>query len=123
MDVKKLNESVEVLKKDLGEGLLACSIFDSKDGQSIIAFNPQPAADALFIRVTSMIKESLDGAGFPALGKYYIMDLVDNKMSVLVVMGDYQWGMLFDRTKTQLGLLLNVALPKAIDSFEEAITG
>ena len=123
MDINKLNESIEILKKDLGDGLLATDIFDSKDGQSIAAFNSQPAASALFNKMTNFMKDALEGAGFPGLGKYYILDLVDDKMVIVTVMGDFQWGMLIDRSKTQMGLMLNVILPKAIDSFEEAITG
>jgi len=48
--------------------------------------------------------------------------LVDDKLIVLIPMSDFAWGMLVDGKKTQLGLLLNVALPKAIAAFEDAIT-
>jgi len=40
---------------------------------------------------------------------------------VVIPMGDFQWGILIDGTKTQLGLLLNLAIPKAIGAFEEAL--
>jgi len=121
MNIDKLNESIEVLKKDLRDGLMATDIFDSKDGQSIAGWNGQPAACALFNNITNYMKDALDGAGFPGLGKYYLLDLVDDKLIIVITMGDFQWGLLVDRTKTQLGLLLNVVIPKITDSFEEAI--
>jgi len=42
---------------------------------------------------------------------------------VLITMGSFLWGMLLNSKKVKLGLLLNIAIPKAIDSFEEAIAG
>jgi len=72
--------------------------------------------------IINSTNQALQGAGFPGLGKYCIFDLVDGKLVVLIPMGDYAWGMLVDGKKAQLGLLLNVALPKAIAAFEDAIT-
>jgi hypothetical protein len=108
----------------MGDGVLASDIYSTSDGQPLVSFdnnNPQPVADALFNKITQMIDHDLNEAGFPPLGRYYLMELVDGKMALLIYMGDYQWGMLVDSTKTQLGLLLNVVLPKIIDAFEEAI--
>ncbi len=123
MDVQKLNETVDILKKDLGDGLLATDIFGAVDGQSVAGFNPQPKASALFNKLTDFINDSLEGSGFPPLGKYYIVDLVDGNMVVVIPMGSYRWGMLVNSNKTQMGLLLNIVIPKIIDAFEEAITG
>jgi CheY-like chemotaxis protein len=123
MDVKKLNEAIEVQKENMGAGLLSTDIYGSDDGQSVVGWNSNPQACALFNRITNYMSEALDGAGFPAFGRYYIVDLADGKMVIVISLGDYQWGMLADRTKIQLGLLLNVIMPKMIDTFEEAITG
>ena len=65
--------------------------------------------------------EALDGAGFPSLGRYYILDLAGDNMVIVIALGDFQWGMLIDRTKVQLGLLLNVIMPKMITAFEQAM--
>ncbi|NNF99122.1 MAG: hypothetical protein HKM93_07065 [Desulfobacteraceae bacterium] len=123
MDVQKLHETIEVLKKDVGDGLLATDIFGAADGQSIAGHNTQPKASALFNKLTDFITDALTGSGFPALGKYYIMDLVDGNMVIVIPMGSYRWGMLVNGEKTQMGLLLNIVIPKIIDGFEEAITG
>ncbi len=122
MNVQKLNAAIELLKGDLGDALLAADIFGSADGQSIAGYNTQPKASALFNQLTGYLTKSLQGAGFPPLGRYYILDLVDAKMVIVIPLGDYQWGMLVDTNKAQLGLLLNVVMPKIIDAFEEAIT-
>ena len=123
MNVEKLNAAIEILKGDMGDALLATDIFGSADGQSIAGYNTQPKASALFNQLTGYLTKSLQGAGFPPLGRYYMLDLVDAKMVIVIPLGDYQWGMLVDTNKAQLGLLLNVVMPKIIDAFEEAITG
>lgn len=121
MDIKKLQESLKTLKEDLGDGLLASDIYANADGQSIAGYNSNPKACALFNRMTYQMNRSLKESGFPNIGKYYMMDLVDKKRVVVMPMGDYQWGMLLD-SSVALGLLLNVAFPKAIDNFEQALT-
>ena len=123
MNVQKLNAAVEILKEDLGDALLATDIFGSADGQSIAGYNPQPKASALFSQLTAYLTKALEGAGFPGLGRYYLLNLAGDKMVIDIPLGDFQWGMLIDSKKGQLGLLLNVVLPKVIDAFEEAITG
>ena len=123
MDVQKLNAAVELLKRDMGDSLLATNIFGSADGQAIAGYNTQEKANALFAQLTEYLTKALQGSGFPGLGKYYMMDLTDAKMAILIPLADYQWGMLVDTNKAKLGLLLNVVMPKIIDAFEEAITG
>ena len=123
VNVQKLFTAVELLKNDLGDALLAADIFGSADGQSIAGYNSQPKASALFGQLTLFLGKSLEGSGFPRLGKYYILDLADAKMVIVIPLGDYQWGLFVDTKKVQLGLLLNVVMPKIIDAFEEAIAG
>ncbi|MBN1149910.1 response regulator [candidate division WOR-3 bacterium] len=123
MDVQGLNKAVEVLKKDVGDGLLATDIFTAEDGQSVAGFNTQPAASAMFNQMTNYLKKALQESKFPPLGKYYLIDLVDDKMVVVIPMGDFMWGMLLDSKKAPMGLLLNVIMPKALSGFEEALIG
>lgn len=122
MNVKKLNTAIQTLKDNLEEGLVATDIYMSADGESIAGFNSNPQACALFNRITNYLTDALNGAEFPKLGKYYLLSLTDSFMVMVIPLGDYQWGMLVDTKKVQLGLLLNVVLPKILASFEEAIS-
>jgi hypothetical protein len=121
MDTDKLYEAIEVLKKDMKGGLVATDIWTVADGQSLAGFNTQPKAVALFNELTSNLIASLKGSDFPALGKYYVVDLVGGVIACVIPLAEYQWGLLLDSTKAPLGLLLNVAIPNAIDRFEEAM--
>lgn len=121
MNIQKLNAAVEELQGTLAGGLLATDIFAARDGQSIAGFNSQPRASALFNQLTDYLTKALKGSGFPNLGRYMVIELEGEHIVVIVPLGEYRWGMLVDIKKTQLGLLLNVALPQAIASFQEAM--
>ena len=120
MDVKKLKNSIEVLKEDLGDALVATDIWPTGTGQSIAGHNTQPKATALFEQVTEYMNKTLTGSGFPGLDKYYMLDLEADSLVIVLQFKGYQWGMLVNSTKVQLGLLLNVAIPKAREAFLDA---
>ena len=122
MNVQKLKEAIEFLKKELGRGLVRTGIVSTADGQVIVGDNINPKAAALFNRITGYMKVSLKESGFPPLRRFYMVDLTQDKMLVVIPMGKYQWGVFLDTKEVQLGLFLNIVLPKMISAFEEAIT-
>ncbi len=125
MDIKKLQDAVEQLKKTVGTGLVHTAIWSSEDGQALVTYNEKPKAVALLNELTQQVYKVLSQSeeGFFELGRFYLIDLVKDHMVIIIYLGDYQWSILFDKTKVQLGLLLNVVVPNIIDVFEEAITG
>ncbi|MDQ1352353.1 MAG: Response regulator [Acidobacteriota bacterium] len=125
MDVKKMQDAVDQLKSKIGAGLIHTAIWSSADGQALVAFNEKPKAVALLNELTNQMYKVLSQSeeGFFELGRYYLIDLVKDNMVIIIYLGDYQWSILFDKKKVQLGLLLNVVVPNIIDIFEEAITG
>jgi hypothetical protein len=120
MDVKKLKNSIEVLKENLDGALIASDIWPTGSGQSLAGYNSNAAATALFERVTENMNKTLKESAFPSLEKYYLLDLTNDSLIVVLLFEGYQWGMLVNKTKVQLGLLLNIAIPKARESFMEA---
>lgn len=123
MNIKKLNSSVEMLKEYLGDSLMACDIWITGTGQSIAGHNTQPKATALFEQVTDFMKKALSNSGFPRIDKYYILDLEGDALVVVLQLDKYQWGMLVNKNKVQMGLLLNVILPHVKEEFLEATRG
>jgi len=121
MDMKKINLAIETLKDNLGEGLLATDIFAVDSGMSIAGYNPQPKASALFNMLTTNIMKTLRGAKFPNLEKFYLLNLETDKMVVILPLGDYRCGVLIDNTKVQLGVVVSIAIPEAIEAIEEAL--
>jgi hypothetical protein len=122
MDVKKVNAIVKEVHEDLGDALLSTDIWTAADGTVIAGVNSSPKAAALMNQVGQELVDALTGSKFPSIEDYYILDLHDGKMMLCLLLGDYQWGLLLDTEKVQLGLLLNVVTPKAIAGFNEAIS-
>jgi hypothetical protein len=123
MDIKKLIKIIQDLKEDCGDALLSTDIWTAADGQTIAGYNSNPKAAALMNRVGQQFVEAISGAKFHPLDKYYILDLNDRKMIICLTFTDYWWGILLDAEKIQLGLLLNVIVPKAMDGFNTALAG
>jgi CheY-like chemotaxis protein len=123
MNIKKLNEIIKAVKEDLGDALLSTDIWTAVDGQTIAGYNSNPKAAALMNRVGQQFIEAISGAKFHALDKYYILDLNDKKMIICLTFTDYWWGMLLDADKVQLGLLLNIVVPNAMEGFNAALAG
>jgi hypothetical protein len=121
LDVKKLNGVIKELQKELGEAFLATDIWMSSDAQSLAAYNPQPAAVALFTRITDIINKTLKDSGFPQLNNYHLLHLEGGHISALFLIGEFFWGILLDAKKTQLGLVLNVIAPKTMEAVKEAV--
>jgi hypothetical protein len=121
MKVTKLQEAVDTLVKELGGALVATDIWTVADGQSLAAYNPQPKATALFNELTANLLKLLKRSGFPTLGRYYLVDLAEGMMVVILPLEKYQWGMLIQSAKAPLGLLLNVIIPDALTKFDEAV--
>ena len=123
MNVKQLNEIIKEVKEDLGDALLSTDIWTAADGQTIAGYNSNPKVAALMNRVGQQFVDAITGAKFHPLDKYYILDLNDKKMIICLTFPDYWWGMLLDTEKVQLGLLLNVVVPKAMEGFNAALEG
>ena len=122
MNVKKLKEAIEVLKESLDGALMATDIWPSHSGTAVAGYNQNPQATALFDKVTDYMRKALKAAGFPDIKDYYLLEMEGNTMVVVLQFKDegYQWGMLVDTKKVNLGLLLNIAVPKARKAFIEA---
>ncbi|NMC11911.1 MAG: hypothetical protein GYA34_03410 [Chloroflexi bacterium] len=120
MDLKRLNTIVDDLKEVLGSALIATDSWISSDVQSLASYNSQPKATALFNEITNNLRKSLKNSDFPGLGKYYMINLENNFMVIVVIQGELQEGLLIDISKTTLGILINIALPKVLEGLAEA---
>lgn len=120
MRVEKLKAAIEVLKSELGQALVACDIFDGS-GLSYAGHNSNPAATALFTDITARLLKALKDSGFPALDRYYMLVLKDNQIVVVALVGSLQMGLLVDGNKVNMGLLLNIAVKKAIEVAKAAL--
>jgi hypothetical protein len=121
MDVKKLNKIIEDLKEDCGGGLLATDIWSAADGQILAGHNMNPKAAALAVAQRQHINQALKDSKFPELDRYFLFHIEGDLIVMNIDLGGYLWGLLFDESKVQLGLVLNVIIPKTIAAFKKAV--
>ena len=121
---KKLSECIQVCKRNMGNALLSAIILSMPDGRALDGFNANSETVSLFNNITASIRKVLENGSSEALGRYYILDLENNK-TLFSFSSDkykYQLGIIFDSSKVRLGLFLNVIVPKIIKVFEESMT-
>ena len=121
INIEKLEAALQELKATLKDGLLSTDIWDRASGLSLAGIETQPAAVALFTEVTNNLASTLSEAGFPGLNRYYFMELEGDNIVMVIRHGDdLLHGILMNPKKVNLGILLSVAVPKAIASVEKA---
>jgi len=121
IDTDLLNQSVEDIQSFLKDGLLSTDIWRRRDGLALAGFNQQPAATALFNQITEALETNLVNAGFPKLNRYYLIDLKTDKTVLIIRHGEEMLqGILLDTTKANLGMLLSVVLPRALEQVAKA---
>jgi len=113
MDIKEFNNAIETLKDNLGKGLTACDIRITGTGKSIAGFNVDTKLTAVLEQVTDYISKMLKDADLPELQDYYLMDFDDGSLAIVLITDKYQWLILINKKETNLGFLLNVAIPDA----------
>jgi hypothetical protein len=120
MDPKTLEAAVQDLRNLLRDGLVATDIWDRATGLSLAGYNHQPVAVALFTRITAEIEGSLADSNFPALGRYYMMDMENNHSAFVVNHGLLLQGMLVDNKRANLGIIIAVAIPRMLEAVSRA---
>jgi hypothetical protein len=123
IDVDALNDSVENLKHLLKDGLVATDIWVAKDGLSLTGLNTQASA-GIWTQLTEALQGTLQDSGFPGLRRYYLLDLDGDHTSMIIRHGDeLLQGLLLKNNKINMGVLLSVAVPRAIEQVRQAMAG
>src|SRR4051812_34645312 len=116
IDTKILDLAVQDLRNVLRDGLVATDIWDRTAGLSLAGYNQQPVAVALFTRITAELESSLADSGFPALSRFYLLDMEGNHTVAVVNHGTLLQGILVDKKRASLGILISVAIPRMLES-------
>jgi hypothetical protein len=82
-----------------------------------MSYNGDSKKDALTSQLCEFTTQVCGKMGV-ALNEWFIIDLEGNNMALVVVVENYCWYGVFDKTKVQLGMMLNVIMPEAIESFK-----
>lgn len=111
-------EIINMLEKDLGEGLVATDIWAATEAKSLVGnrdIKSPPHLIKLYEEVTQKLDKTLKGSEFPGIGNYYLIKLADSQMLVVLVLETYRQYILVDLSKTTMGILMSVALPNLLN--------
>ena len=114
-----IRKAIDMLKEDLADALLNTGIISRSDERVILDYHLHPNAGVHFNLLTAFLKRMLSECNMPAMGKYFLIDLKENKSLIVIPHTNYIWGVTIDLTKVTLGLFLNVTLPKIFKAFHE----
>lgn len=121
IDIAQLEKHMEDLRALLRDGLVAAEVWDRATALGLAAYNSNPQGVALFNRLTADIEGVLKDSNFSGLGRYYMIDLKDNHILVIVCHGaDLLEGLVLDAQKANLGIVLSMAVPRALDAVAKA---
>ncbi|GEM_PF-1043258 len=118
----KLLSIFESLKQDLGEGFLATDIWDTANARPLVKshdYNKNSKAISVFSESTRMLNKTLQESDYPRLGNYYLINLDNNNLVVVISIETFQQFILIDLSKVQMGILMSVALPNLLSSLAE----
>ena len=119
----KLSACLNIMSKDMGDALMVASIANINEGKILAAHHASPGTAEAFLRLTKFMKQAFSDNTENNLGDHYILDLRDQQTLVALIIGEYQWCIVFKNTKCTLGLLRNVIMPKVIRTFNEMNIG
>ncbi len=110
--IPTLEQGVKNFVSKLQGGVIATDIWVRETGTSLAGLNQQPAAVEMFNHMTSNLDGTLAGSGFPPLHRYYMLDLENGHIVLIIRHGnDLLQGVLLQADKVNLGMLFAVALP------------
>ncbi len=126
MDInqEKMKSAFESLSNDLGDGFVASEIWAIGEGRPLIkdhGYNKNPKVAPLFNEVTRKLYKTLQESAYPGLGNYYLVNLDNNNLVVIITIGKFQQFILVDLAKTSMGVLMSIALPNLLDFLTEEI--
>lgn len=111
-DSEALNQLLKQTKKQLRGGLLATNIWDRETEEEYAQLNDQRTAVRMFNALTDSIDSVLQNSQFPQLRNYYILELEQSHLAVIVRHGDdVLQGLLLDIKECNIGVLLSLTIP------------
>ncbi len=119
---EKIKMAFEALKSDVGDGFVATEMWSTRQGLPLVKdYNNNLKVVPLFNEVTRKLYKTLKESAYPGLGEYYMVNLENNHLVVVIKIGEYQQFVLVDLAKTPMGVLMSIALPNLLNILAEEI--
>ncbi len=102
----------EKFKEDLNNSIINAELISLPENASVLQYNIDKGAYRHFLSLTSLINKELSKSLDTHLGDYYLIDCGKFIIIIISPINNYLLGMTIDISKIQLGLFLNIILPK-----------
>ncbi len=121
LDIPTLEAAVAEMIDELGQGFGATAIWDRATERVFVEHEAPPSAPQLFNTLTTEIGHNLEGAGFPDINRYFLIDTKDGIMIVMIKHGeDVLQAILVSAENANLGSLFGFVIPAQIEAVQAA---
>jgi hypothetical protein len=115
IDIAAIEAAIAELRSLLKEGLLVATVWDRTTGLPLVGYNSSPVAVALLTGMYDTTNRHLALAGLPPIHRHMFAELEGSRGGFIIRhQGELLLGMLVDLTKTNVGVLVSVALPRLL---------
>ena len=108
-----------IMSEEMGGALTAASIIKIAENKAMAFYKAPPDSAQAFLRLTNYLKTAFATNTKMNMGDHYILDLKNHQLLVALIIGEYQWCIVFNKAKCTLGLFRNVIMPKVIRLYNE----
>ena len=116
-----IEQSFKSLKDDLEDAFLAGIIFTAKTGKPIYGFNSKANQSVLFAKLHKEINDLFSNSSLGNINEYYLLDIQDNYLIFILTFTEHHFGLVFDKSKIQLGYLFNIIKPNLTNDYYNAL--
>ncbi len=116
-----IEQSFKSLKDDLEDTFLSGNIFTTKMGKPIYNFNSKPNQSVLFAKLHKEINDLFSNSSLENINEYYLLDMQDNYLVFILTFTEHHFGLVFDKSKIQLGYLFNIIKPILTNDYYNAL--
>ena len=116
-----IEQSFKNLKDDLEDTFLSGNIFTAKMGKPIYSFNSKTNQSVLFAKLHKVINDLFSNSSLGNINEYYLLDMQDNYLVFILTFTEHHFGLVFDKSKIQLGYLFNIIKPILTNDYYNAL--
>jgi len=109
------------LQNDLKDELLEASFYSAKTGKLLYSHNTSSNQYTLFVKLHKAINNLLTNKNFNKIKDFYLLDLDDDNLLLILTFKEHHFGLVFDSSKVKLGYLFNIVRPLIINDYNKAL--
>ncbi|NJK45381.1 MAG: hypothetical protein HC933_14925 [Pleurocapsa sp. SU_196_0] len=119
MNADIISDAIAQIRTMIGEGLISTGM-TGPEGLVIVGYNYDEGSSGFSIMLTNFVRNALTTSGFAPLGRFHMGRLANNALGIIFVEHDYCWSMTLDLNKVNLGIIMNIVVPRALKAMDVA---